>query len=244
MHFSFALMDKTQVSKWSITFMVFCKRNRRATESALKTSAARLFSKKGFEGTRTLEIAKDAGVNEALIARYFGGKEGLLLSILKEDDLGSSFVESGSFQTSADELPSPGSGLSLGEALLVFFRAGEARVREREQFMRIALSRSLVDEETARVVREKLIDRFRFRLEESLRGYLVRSGLSKEESEALSMLLAASNHTFNFLCKRVHQMDASKADLALSLLAQSVEAFLESRTALIGTATRSSTTNA
>ena len=241
MHFSFALMDKTQVSKWSITFMVFCKRNRLATESALKNSAARLFSKKGFEGTRTLEIAKEAGVNEALIARYFGGKEGLLLAILKEEDGPASVMDSGAFQTSADVFPEAIHGLSLKDALLVFFRAGEARVAEREEFMRIALSRSLVDEGTARGVREKLIDRFRFRLQKALSGYLQSAGLDADEIEALSMLLAASNHTFHFLCKRVHQMDSKKADLALSILAQSVEAFLESRGRRV---MRSVTTNA
>jgi len=102
------------------------------------------------------------------------------------------------------------------------------------------------------VVREKLIDRFRLKLQHSLSGYLQQAGLTSDEIEALSMLLAASNHTFNFLCKRVHQMDSAKADLALSLLAQSVESFLESRAAftrtvpeaLANSVTRSSTTNA
>jgi len=220
--------------------MVFCKRNRIATESSLKSAAARLFSKKGFEGTRTLEIAKEAGVNEALITRYFGGKEGLLLAILKEDESSSAFIGGDAFQTSADEVPLVQEGLSLRDALLVFFRAGEVRVREREEFMRIALSRSLIDEEMAKVVREKLIDRFRLRLQNSLSGYLSRANLSPDEIEAISMLLAASNHTFNFLCKRVHQMDQKKADLALSILAQSIEVFLESRVRKV---TRSVTTN-
>ncbi|MBU6153714.1 MAG: TetR/AcrR family transcriptional regulator [Bdellovibrionales bacterium] len=221
--------------------MVFCKRNRIATESALKGAAARLFSKKGYEGTRTLEIAKEAGVNEALIARYFGGKEGLLLAILKEEDGPDSVVDSGAFKTSADDFPEAMQGLTLREALQVFFKSGEARVAEREEFMRIALSRSLVDEETARVVREKLIDRFRFKLQRGLSGYLKSAGLNADEIEAISMLLAASNHTFHFLCKRVHQMDPAMADLSLSILAQSVEAFLESRSRKV---TRSVTTNA
>jgi AcrR family transcriptional regulator len=44
--------------------------------------ATRLFAERGFEGTSTREIAKQAGLNVSLISYYFGGKEGLYKQIL------------------------------------------------------------------------------------------------------------------------------------------------------------------
>ena len=50
------------------------------TRSALVRSGLELFGAKGFEATSTREIAAAAGVNIALIAYHFGGKEGLRLA--------------------------------------------------------------------------------------------------------------------------------------------------------------------
>jgi AcrR family transcriptional regulator len=45
--------------------------------------AARLFAEKGFTGTTTREIAKAAGVTEAIIFRYFPRKDDLYAAILE-----------------------------------------------------------------------------------------------------------------------------------------------------------------
>ena len=47
-------------------------------------AALRLFAQKGFSGTRTKEIAKKAGISEALIFQHFKTKEGLYNEALKE----------------------------------------------------------------------------------------------------------------------------------------------------------------
>ncbi len=44
--------------------------------------AMNLFSAKGFEGTTTREIAKAAGVSEAIIFRHFATKEDLYAAII------------------------------------------------------------------------------------------------------------------------------------------------------------------
>ena len=46
--------------------------------------AVRLFSQKGFSGTKTKEIAKKAGISEAMIFRYFDKKEKLYSAIINE----------------------------------------------------------------------------------------------------------------------------------------------------------------
>lgn len=48
-------------------------------------SAASLFAKKGFSGTKTREIALRAGVSEALIFKHFPSKEDLYAAILAEE---------------------------------------------------------------------------------------------------------------------------------------------------------------
>jgi AcrR family transcriptional regulator len=51
-------------------------------QKLLKT-AARLFSTQGFNGTTTLQIAREAGVTEPLIYYHFNGKDDLFTCIIK-----------------------------------------------------------------------------------------------------------------------------------------------------------------
>jgi len=60
-------------------------RDRQATEQALIAAAVSAFSEYGYEGTTTKAIAEAANCSEALIQRYFNGKEGLLLAVLQRD---------------------------------------------------------------------------------------------------------------------------------------------------------------
>jgi AcrR family transcriptional regulator len=55
-----------------------------ASRQALLDAAARLFDERGFERATTREIGERAGVDPALIARYFGSKEGLYLAVLND----------------------------------------------------------------------------------------------------------------------------------------------------------------
>lgn len=48
------------------------------------TIAENLFAELGFDGTSTRLIAKEAGVNMAMLNYYFGGKEGLYLAVLEK----------------------------------------------------------------------------------------------------------------------------------------------------------------
>ncbi len=60
-------------------------RDREATEAALIEAATALFLAKGYEGATTRTIAERAGCSEALIQRYFRGKEGLLLAVIQHE---------------------------------------------------------------------------------------------------------------------------------------------------------------
>ena len=53
------------------------RRDADATRAALLTAARDLFAERGFEQTTVRDIAARAGVNQALLFRYFGSKDGL-----------------------------------------------------------------------------------------------------------------------------------------------------------------------
>jgi len=57
-----------------------------ASRRALLDAAATLFHARGYDAATVREIGDRAGVDPALIARYFGGKEGLYLAALDRDD--------------------------------------------------------------------------------------------------------------------------------------------------------------
>ena len=63
-------------------------RDAAASRRALLTAAGELFHERGYDGATVREIGERAGVDAALIARYFGGKEGLYLAVLAEEDAG------------------------------------------------------------------------------------------------------------------------------------------------------------
>ncbi|WP_054811925.1 TetR/AcrR family transcriptional regulator [Nocardia arizonensis] len=55
-----------------------------ATRAALLTAARTLFSERGYEGTTVRAIAAKAGVNQALLFRYFGTKDDLFRAALTD----------------------------------------------------------------------------------------------------------------------------------------------------------------
>lgn len=59
------------------------KRDAEATQAAILAAAKVHFARSGYEGAYLRDIAADAGVDAALINRYFGGKDGLYAAALK-----------------------------------------------------------------------------------------------------------------------------------------------------------------
>src|SRR5271169_4739760 len=63
-----------------------------ARRSAIIQAVRRVFAEKGFHGTTTRELARAAGVSEALLFRHFPNKEALFTAMLMacctEQDIG------------------------------------------------------------------------------------------------------------------------------------------------------------
>lgn len=60
------------------------RRSSTERQASLTQAATRLFAKKGFNGTTTKEIAKAAGISEALVFKHFPTKRTLYAAILAE----------------------------------------------------------------------------------------------------------------------------------------------------------------
>lgn len=54
-----------------------------STEEKILESASKVFTEKGFSGTRTRDIAEEAGINLALLNYYFRSKEKLFEQVMK-----------------------------------------------------------------------------------------------------------------------------------------------------------------
>lgn len=61
-------------------------RNAAATRAAILLSARGRFAREGYDGASLREIAADAGVDAALVARYFGSKEELFREALTSEE--------------------------------------------------------------------------------------------------------------------------------------------------------------
>ncbi|MFD7653224.1 TetR family transcriptional regulator [Actinosynnema sp. NPDC059797] len=57
-------------------------RDAAATRAALLEAAAELFAERGFDRTTVRDIASLAGVNQALLFRYYGSKDALFAAVL------------------------------------------------------------------------------------------------------------------------------------------------------------------
>jgi AcrR family transcriptional regulator len=58
------------------------KRDAAATREALLAAAGSLFAERGFDRTTVRDIAQVAGVNQALLFRYFGSKEAVFEEVM------------------------------------------------------------------------------------------------------------------------------------------------------------------
>lgn len=73
------------------------KRDSSATRAAIRTAARELFAERGYERATVRDIAARAGVNQALLFRYFGSKDDLFRAVMT--DRGRSVPASGPAET-------------------------------------------------------------------------------------------------------------------------------------------------
>lgn len=118
-------------------------RNSTATRGRLIAAARKAFSERGFERTTVRDIAADAGVNPALINRYFGGKEQL-------------FAESVAIELRFPDLASVARA-EVGRTLVChFFNRWEGN--EEDDLLRVLIRTAVTNAEAATRIRTILAD--------------------------------------------------------------------------------------
>ena len=123
-------------------------RNAAATRLALLTAAQGLFGQRGYERTTTRELGEAAGVDPALIARYFGSKADLYLAAVAADRLD---VAEGPVDPDRIDAPFDGLAEVAGVVLRRSARHGPGPVLQ--ALVRDDASVEIRDAATARLVR-------------------------------------------------------------------------------------------
>lgn len=123
------------------------KRDRAETERKLMEAAIKVFSEHGYDAATTKLVAQTAGINEALINRYFHGKNGLLLAVIQEH------VK----EEHSQQLEYPPCA-TLKEEIAAYCRrqVSKSRIAERGHMLRIVLSRVAVDQELRAMLLKEL----------------------------------------------------------------------------------------
>ncbi len=133
------------------------ERDRATTEERLKEAAIAVWSCHGFDGSSVKDIAEAAEANVSLVSRYFGGKEGLLLTILNE-----MIVEKQEGQL--DYAPQETLEAEVFEYLRHRYRAD----MESEAFIRVVISKIVVD----RAFRDQALKSLTYASDENFRQRL------------------------------------------------------------------------
>lgn len=148
------------------------RRDAVATRQALQVAARELFDAHGFRGTTVRAIGERAGVDPALIARYFGGKAELYQAVLDQDRLS---VEPAATSAPAAEPPAERrSPRHVIDAMLE---------RVDEQGVGPVL-RALTDPDTDAATRDELGGRLRAYVTAPLETWLREAGLTDAELRA------------------------------------------------------------
>ena len=179
------------------------KRDKEASKTALLESAIGVFSELGYDAATTKEIARRAKVSEALIQRYFDGKGGLLIEIMR-----AWMVEN------AEGAPA---SLPLYDRLEEeFFQVVTSNCQQHEtnrDFMRVAVSRAIVDPELGKQIGSNLYDQRLPALEARLLHYQKTGAIKKEtDLRAIAFALSALSFSLGFMGPEVFGFDRKRME--------------------------------
>jgi len=177
------------------------RRDRSAKQQALLAAATKLFGGQGYEATTTREIAACAGCAEGLIHRYFTGKEGLLLAIIR-DRVSCEVVDLNVRVPIAQSFP------------LEFFQLVEwelQRMWEDRDFLRVILPHALLDSELGKVLSRVGTSQHAEAIVERLKHFKECRSLTLEELRGLARFIGLLGFGFGFLRPVVLRQNRARA---------------------------------
>ena len=187
-------------------------------QESLIVAATKLFAHRGYEATRTAEIAARAGCAEGLIHRYFGGKKGLLLALIQQR-VSQEVVEL------TDQLPlAP----TLEEEVLHLVDWEVSNMWHDRDFLRVIMSRALVEPHVGKVLSRAGLSRHVPAFVQRLKNFKPRRPPSEEEMEGLAQSIKTIGLVFGFMRPVLLQQDRRAArNMAITIAKLMVRGFSE-----------------
>ncbi|MEL6687807.1 MAG: TetR family transcriptional regulator [Pseudomonadota bacterium] len=189
------------------------ERDRAATERRLKDAAVLIWSKKGFDGASVKTVSEAAGVNVSLINRYFGGKDGLLLTLVKDT------IE----RKQEGRLPYPAQD-SLRAEVLHYLRFRYEADRADEGLIRVIISKIIVDQS----FREAALESLTYAADQNFMGRLKAlqtSGKIRETADLEMLFRQVGFISFSAIFTEgiILEKSAEDTDLALQTAANMIQ---------------------
>lgn len=186
------------------------RRDRAAKQQALLGAATKLFASRGYDATTTREIAACAGCAEGLIHRYFTGKEGLLLAIIRD--------------RVALEVVDLNARVPLAQSFtLEFFQLVEwelQRMWEDRDFLRVIIPRALLDPQVGKVLSRVGTSRHAEAIVERLKHFKECRSLTTEDLQGLARFIGLLGFGFGFLRPVAFGQDRARARVLAHNLAE------------------------
>lgn len=191
-------------------------RNRAVKEKALIQAATKLFADKGYESTKTRDIAALAGCAEGLIHRYFQGKAGLLLAI----------VQSRISQEVSDISTQVPLADNVKDEIRRLVRWEVERMWADRDFLKIVMPRALLDPAIGRVVNRMGPERRCEIISARLKTFKKSKTMLAEDIRAIAEFVGSVGYLFGFLRPVLLQQDRKlsrrTADSITDLLVRSL----------------------
>jgi len=175
------------------------KRNRAVRERALILAASRLFASRGFEATKTREIAALAGCAEGLIHRYFNSKSGLLLALIRHR-------VSREMIDLHQKLPV---AATLEAEIVQLVDWEVRRMWDEREFLKVTVPRALLDGRLGRSITRTSIARRSDAIRERLNTF--KEHMPKQELDAVAEFVSATGFVFGFARPVILRQDPGDA---------------------------------
>lgn len=164
------------------------KRDREATQSKLLKAGLEIFSKFGYDAATTQMVAKKAGVNEALISRYFKGKSGLLTALL----IG--FIQ----ESESSKVNGYPAGQTIEEEIRNFLTFAFEHDLKYRDFLRVAIHRGAVDAKLRKDAQKHLSMEGHPYIAQRLEGFR-KKGMIAPDLDLMELTQVILNHSIGFM---------------------------------------------
>lgn len=176
-------------------------RNRAIREEALVAAAGRLFASRGYEATTTREIALEAGCAEGLIHRYFRGKEGLFLALIRSHN-SREFLDMNQRLRLAP---------TLEEEVVQLVEFELQRMWDDREFLKVLIPRAHVDPNLGPILSRSGPSRRAKTIVERLKAVCKTKCVSEQDLEVLSHFIGILGFIFGYMRPVVLRDDPVKA---------------------------------